>query len=182
MTQADLFGAVVTADGDRDCWATPPDWFAEIDRRFNFSLDVCALPWSAKCGSYYTPEIDGLRQDWRADAKGGAAWCNPPFSDIAPWARAAYDFSLRGLTTVCILPANRCEQGWWQAHVGGCRNCNYGHMVHIVNQKWTICRGGYSPKAEVVAIPGRVNYVPPPGITSSGAEFPSCLAIYWGVK
>lgn len=174
--RVDMFGVVSTLDGDRDCWATPSGLFAALNRRFGFGLDVCALPWSAKCAKFYTPEIDGLRQDWFKDAGEGAAWCNPPFSDIEPWLIKARDEADRGLTTVCILPAHRVEQPWWQRYVEGCAVCGALHLTHVM-------AGGdheYEPIAEVVSIPGRVNYVPPPGIKSSGAEFPSCLAIYWG--
>lgn len=43
-----------------DKWATPQDFFDEINREFGFSLDVCALPENAKTTRYYTPEQDGL--------------------------------------------------------------------------------------------------------------------------
>lgn len=41
-------------------------------------------------------------------------WCNPPYSDIAPWVRKAWDCwaSTSGITM--LLPANRTEQQWWQ--------------------------------------------------------------------
>lgn len=47
-----------------DKWATPQDFFDEINREFGFSLDVCALPENAKTTRYYTPEQDGLTQPW----------------------------------------------------------------------------------------------------------------------
>lgn len=47
-----------------DLWATPQDFFDNLNREFDFNLDVCALPENAKCKNYYTPEIDGLSQQW----------------------------------------------------------------------------------------------------------------------
>lgn len=47
-----------------DIWATPQDYFNEINKEFNFNLDPCALPENAKCNKYFTPQIDGLKQDW----------------------------------------------------------------------------------------------------------------------
>lgn len=47
-----------------DLWATPQDFFDNLNQEFDFNLDVCALPENAKCKNYYTPEIDGLSQQW----------------------------------------------------------------------------------------------------------------------
>ena len=47
-----------------DLWATPQDFFDELDKEFHFNLDPCALPENAKCERYFTPEQDGLKQSW----------------------------------------------------------------------------------------------------------------------
>lgn len=47
-----------------DLWSTPQDLFDELDAEFGFTLDVCALPENAKCERFYTPEQDGLLQNW----------------------------------------------------------------------------------------------------------------------
>lgn len=43
-----------------DVWATPQKFFDELNREFNFELDVCATPENAKCRRFYTKEQDGL--------------------------------------------------------------------------------------------------------------------------
>lgn len=50
----------------RDDWVTPPDFFAELDKKFRFTLDAYALPETAKCADYFTPEDDGLSRPWIA--------------------------------------------------------------------------------------------------------------------
>lgn len=35
-----------------DEWATPPEVFAKLDRRYRFTLDPCATPENAKCAIY----------------------------------------------------------------------------------------------------------------------------------
>ena len=50
----------------RDDWETPPDFFAALNEEFHFTLDVCALPETAKCAAYFTPEDDGLSRPWIA--------------------------------------------------------------------------------------------------------------------
>ena len=46
------------------CWCTPPDFFAELDREFHFELDPASTDKSAKCAKHFTPDDDGLKQDW----------------------------------------------------------------------------------------------------------------------
>lgn len=91
-----------------DTWETPPDLFRQIDREFGFTLDVCALPHNAKCNKYFTPEDDGLLQEWN-----GVCWMNPPYGrTIGKWMKKAYDASKNGATVVCLVPARTCS-AWW---------------------------------------------------------------------
>ena len=86
-----------------DLWATPKDFFDQLDAEFNFTLDACALPENAKCKAYYTPEQDGLAQPWE-----GVVWCNPPYGrQIGQWVKKAHDAATRGggLSLCCFLPA-----------------------------------------------------------------------------
>ena len=45
-------------------WATPKDFFAQLDKEFHFDLDPCSTHENAKCVKHYTIEEDGLSQDW----------------------------------------------------------------------------------------------------------------------
>lgn len=47
-----------------EVWATPQEFFDELDKEFHFNLDPCALPENAKCRKYFTPKTDGLSQNW----------------------------------------------------------------------------------------------------------------------
>lgn len=47
-----------------DMWETPQDFFDKLNAEFGFDCDVCAIPENAKCEKYYTPEEDGLKQEW----------------------------------------------------------------------------------------------------------------------
>jgi len=92
-----------------DTWSTPQDFFDEIDCEFHFTLDVCALPNSAKCERYFTPESDGLKQDWSKDV----CWMNPPYGRmIKCWMQKAFEESVGGATVVCLVPA-RTDTAWW---------------------------------------------------------------------
>ena len=93
-------------------WETPADLFAVLDREFGFELDVCALPATAKCRRFYTPEIDGLAQEWA-----GVCWMNPPYGrEIVQWMRKAYQSAATGSAlVVCLVPA-RTDTSWWWAY------------------------------------------------------------------
>lgn len=69
----------VTSD---DCYT--PRWVFDA-MGLRFDLDVaCPVggPWHVPCDRYFTAEDDGLAQMWD-----GLIWCNPPYSNFAPWAQ-----------------------------------------------------------------------------------------------
>jgi phage N-6-adenine-methyltransferase len=76
-----------------DLWATPQAFFDKLNAEFGFELDVCALPENAKCPRYFSPEMDGLAQDWK-----GVCWMNPPYGRaIGNWMRKAHESATGGL-------------------------------------------------------------------------------------
>ncbi len=92
-------------------WATPQDFFDKLDKEFNFDLDVCAVPETAKCEKFFTPEIDGLSQEWR-----GTCFMNPPYGrEVIQWVKKAYEESQKGATVVCLIPA-RVDTKWFHEY------------------------------------------------------------------
>lgn len=104
-----------------DLWSTPQEFFNKLNAAFNFETDVCALPDNAKCKTYFTPEIDGLKQDWT-----GVCWMNPPYGrGISAWVEKAYlSAKQNGATVVCLLPA-RVDTRWWHEY------CTKGEVTYI---------------------------------------------------
>ena len=97
-----------------DCWATPPEFFEELNKEFDFDTDVCALPENTRCPHYYSPDDDGLRQSWT-----GSCWCNPPYGrQIGKWVEKAYMSSMLGATVVMLLPA-RTDTAWFHDYIYG---------------------------------------------------------------
>lgn len=45
-------------------WATPQEFFEQLDAEFHFTLDPCSTHDNAKCEKHYTIEEDGLSQNW----------------------------------------------------------------------------------------------------------------------
>lgn len=58
-----------------ELWETPQKFFDELNEQFHFDLDPCATKDNAKCSQFFTPEVDGLKQDWG----GHKVFCNPPY-------------------------------------------------------------------------------------------------------
>lgn len=88
-----------------DLWETPQKFFDDLNREFNFETDVCALPENAKCEKYFTPEQDGLKQEWT-----GVCWCNPPYGrQIGKWVEKA---AKSNATVVMLVPA-RTDTAWF---------------------------------------------------------------------
>lgn len=106
-----MSGQQVLVNGPRndvDDRGTTAEIFGPLHERFRFTVDVAAAPHNAKCERFYTINDDGLAQDWA----GERVWCNPPYSDVAPWVVKAHESGAE--VVVMILPANRTDQGWWQ--------------------------------------------------------------------
>ena len=94
-----------------DIWETPQDFFDKLNEEFRFQTDVCASPENAKCKRFYTPEQDGLAQEWS-----GACWCNPPYGrQIGKWVRKASESKA---TTVMLVPA-RTDTAWFHDYIYG---------------------------------------------------------------
>ena len=101
-----ITSGLMSSNSDR--WETPQKLFDELNQKYNFEIDVCALPENAKCENYFTPEVDGLSQDWT-----GVCWMNPPYGrEIGKWMKKALESSRNGATVVCLVPA-RTDTAWW---------------------------------------------------------------------
>lgn len=134
---------------------TTPEVFGPLHERFRFTIDVAASKENAKLERFFTAEDDGLAQSWA----GERVWCNPPYSDIAPWVEKAHGGGAE--LVVMLLPANRTEQRWWQGLVEPHR------------------RAG---AVDVEFLPGRMRFIPPGADSvapNSRPPFGCCLVI-WG--
>lgn len=105
--------------------ATTPEVFDPLNAEFRFSMDVAASAENTKCERFFDVEANGLFQSWA----GERVWCNPPYSNIAPWVEKAWAECRRADLIVMLLPANRTEQGWWQDLVEGHRDVPGGQLA-----------------------------------------------------
>ena len=94
-------------------WETPPAFFEALNLEFQFNLDPCCTPETAKTPTYFTKEQDGLKQSW----EGYRVFCNPPYGrEIGKWVKKAYEESLKGALVVLLVPA-RTDTSYWHDYI-----------------------------------------------------------------
>lgn len=99
-----------------DNWATPKDFFDNLNEEFHFTLDPCANEENHKCDLFYTKEQDGLTKDWG----GHVVFCNPPYGkEIADWVRYSYEQSQKPNTTVVMLIPARTDTRYFHDYIYG---------------------------------------------------------------
>ncbi len=149
-------GARETVDDRR----TPDDLFAEccaLAGIYHFDLDPCARDESTRGRGWYTLDEDGLSKPWS-----GNVWLNPPYSALPAWMEKVDEERARCRNIVCLLPANRTEQGWWHdfieehARAGTYRVFNLKGRRRFDRPGWTKTKKGDRPPfgMVLVVIPG----------------------------
>ena len=133
---ADYRGSTTPA-ATRDMTQTPLYLFRALDLEFNFALDAAALPETALCQKYLTPDIDALSVDWgdfiSPSVRSPWVWLNPPYSDIGRWVEKAIEQQGRGIGTVMLVPQDTSTE-WYP----GERASEVRHITgyHDDNGKW----------------------------------------------
>ena len=144
---------------DRDSWATPAYIFDPLDHEFSFNIDVCASRDNAKVDTWINEEQDALVSDWTFAYRKSTglmdrsltAFCNPPYSDVAPWVdKAIHEARVNNVTTV-ILTNYILDCAYYR-----------DHLHHI---------------AEIRLALNRIQFEPPPDVLSSSNSKPQMLTI-----
>jgi site-specific DNA-methyltransferase (adenine-specific) len=76
-----------------DKWITPPEFYAELNKEFQFNYDPCPIEW--KPG-----HKDGLLEEW-----GSSTFVNPPYSKVALWIEKSYNEWKKGKKIVMLINA-----------------------------------------------------------------------------
>ena len=94
----------------KEDWETPDELFEQYNRKYNFTLDVCADSKNHKCERYFTKEQDALKQNW----DGERCWCNPPYGRaISGFVKKAVESKA---LTVMLIPA-RTDTKWFHIYI-----------------------------------------------------------------
>lgn len=131
-----------------DEWTTPQWLFDELNKEFNFTLDVAAIAENSKCGQSFL--TDALNTSWSCPIAGPhICWLNPPYSMCSEFIKKAYEESEKGNTIVALVPA-RTDTKWFH---------NYCYNKENV---------------EIRFLKGRLKF----GDSKNSAPFPSVLIIF----
>lgn len=102
---------------------TDPEFIAAVRKRFgSFAIDLAADNDGANTQAerWIGPMANSLERDWTAgkDAR-RVMWLNPPYSDIAPWAKKCREEStrLKGRGRILLLVPASVGSNWFQEHV-----------------------------------------------------------------
>jgi len=91
-------------------WETPQDLFNELNKEFNFTVDVASSNNNYKLKKYYTVKEDGLLQDWANEI----VWCNPPYGrKIENWVKKASESKAM---VVMLIPV-RTDTKWFHKYI-----------------------------------------------------------------
>jgi len=95
-------------------WATPDNFYKELDAEFHFNLDPCCTHENAKCEQHYTIEDDGLTKNWG----GCRVFCNPPYGrQIKDWVKKCYMESRTADTLVVMLIPARTDTSYFHEYI-----------------------------------------------------------------
>ena len=117
MTTQPRTGPSIARHRSRQDYETPREFMAAVYARFGvIAFDLAATPANAQCDHWFTPEADSLTLDWTRLQRN--LWLNPPYSNIAPWAKKCAECQHRPAWLLFLVPAS-VDSKWYREHVHG---------------------------------------------------------------
>lgn len=153
-----------------DCWQTP-DWlFKELNKEFNFDVDLCASEANAKCVNWYDDYLSIPGKE--LSPIGATCFMNPPYSNPKPFIEKAWEDS-KHCKIVCLVKCDPSTK-WWATFWDYDIECPFC-MLHDdcpTNDEWnkmmncTKCNefhtyNGPKPGCDVRFFPKRIKFDPP---------------------
>ena len=137
-------------------WATPQDFYNQLDAEFGFTLDPCASQASAKCSSFYTADDDGLSKNW----EGQTVFMNPPYGrKIGHWIQKAYEEGEKSNTRVVALIPARTDTKYWHNY------CMKATEIRFVKGRLKFGQGNTKNSAPFPSAVVVFSGSPPPKVT-----------------
>ena len=132
-------------------WATPPSLFALLHSVFDFTLDPCATPETAKCPRYYTEQVNGLLRSWQ----GERVFMNPPYGrEIPAWTQKAKREAEGACLVVGLLPS-ATDLRWWHEDIEGAADYVFlrgrpSFLTSAEGKRKNTTRTAFTPSAIVI--------------------------------
>ena len=99
-------------------YGTPRIFLDAVERTFGLiDIDLAATTENRVCSNFISPEFDSLTTPWQIGNR--IAWLNPPFDDIAKWAKKCKDEQANLVGDGCILLLTPASIGsnWFNNYV-----------------------------------------------------------------
>jgi len=113
-------GAALRRGSSRQDYGTPWELIRAVEAKYGtIHADLAATPQNAKAKNFLTPEEDSLTFPWSERWPAGTLWLNPPFSDIAPWAKKCAEEGPRRYGLIIMLTPASIGSNWFAEHVYG---------------------------------------------------------------
>ena len=109
-------GAANNRGNSKQDYETPWEFIRAVESRFGPVVwDLAATKENAKGLLWISEEIDSLASKW---SPGVLSWLNPPFGDIAPWAKKCAEEAALGARILLLTPAS-VDSNWWRDYIHG---------------------------------------------------------------
>ncbi len=94
---------------------TPWEFIHAVEKRWGkIECDLAASAENTKAPLFFNEEMDSFKKQWALCL--GNMWLNPPFNDIAPWARKCAEQKEQGAKIFFLVPAS-IDSNWWAEYV-----------------------------------------------------------------
>ncbi len=138
------------ADKESDLWETPADLFDQLDKEFQFKIDLCASSGNNKVPMYAKDFFALEAREFR----GCTGFMNPPYSNPLPYIKKAYNDS-EYMVIVCLIKADTSTKAWgvfWDYE----NHCpKHGVKVRFLPKRLKFERGG-EPSTNTANFPSAV--------------------------
>jgi phage N-6-adenine-methyltransferase len=109
-------GASLVRGQSKQDYETPMEFIRAVEKRFGpLTVDLAASAENAKAPRHISEKENSLICPWAATAVDNC-WLNPPFGNIAPWAKKCAEESEHGARILMLVPAS-IGSNWFAEHV-----------------------------------------------------------------
>jgi phage N-6-adenine-methyltransferase len=169
-------------------WQTPQWLFDELNKEFNFDIDLCATSENRKCKRFYQDYLCNIENNIGWNEPEGICFMNPPYSrpsknnpGINAFIEKAWADS-RYCKIVCLVKCDPSTKWWatfWEYDVKKWINTGLTEDPggNTVYSKKKILYNGPKPGCEVRFFPKRIKFEHPELNGNNGPTFPCALVI-----
>lgn len=105
-------GPTIDRENSKQDWGTPPIFLEAVRGLLgirSWYYDLAADPGNTVADRYFSMENSAFSHDW---PRANWCWLNPPFGNLRPWAKKAWEQSQQGSYIAMLVPA-ACGTAWW---------------------------------------------------------------------